>query len=139
MTNELIQAEMSGSPQNAKWERAVSALLTERNREAAAKKAGVGGSTLRRWLADEKFRKLYGETRRQALDHAVGRLLEASNLAVDALRNSLLSEKPSIQLRAAVSILELAFKGSEFSEISDRLNFLEKALNRHKENLRAPV
>jgi hypothetical protein len=115
-----------------KAEQVIAALLTERTQEEAAVKAGVGVSTLRRWLTEEGFLSLYRETRRQALDHAVGRLLEVTTLAVDVLKNNLSSDKEAIQVRSAVSILDLAFKGAEIAELSTRLDALEKAFSNRK-------
>ena len=106
----------------------IAALLTEPNHEAAAAKAGIGLSTLQRWLRNPKFLRRYRKTRRTVLESAVGRLQQAADKAVEALERNLTCEHPPSEIRAAVAILEQATRGLELMDLRERLEQLEQLL-----------
>ncbi len=56
-----------GSRRPKQEEAAISALLSEPTIEAAATRAGIGGSTLRRWLTEPEFKARYRAARRQVV------------------------------------------------------------------------
>src|SRR5262245_18740807 len=117
-----------GSRQARKQEAAISALLAEPTIGQAAKVAGIGEKTLRRWLREPGFQAEYRAARRQALEGAIGALQQATGLAVQALVRDLDADAPqAVQVRAALGILEQAAKGMELLDLADRITALEKA------------
>ena len=116
-----------GEKRSRKEEAAISALLTESGIAAAAKKAGVAESTLRRWLQDNDFAKRCRLARRQVLEQATALLQSAAMDAVKALRAIVSSEDspPSTRVAAARTILDMAYRAVEVDELSERLHRLE--------------
>ena len=74
-----------GSKFSRKMEAAVAALLSERNVEEAARVAGIGTQTLRRWMKDPEFQAAYLEARRAAVAQSNARLQQYSSAAVSTL------------------------------------------------------
>jgi hypothetical protein len=107
---------------------ALAALLSEPTIASAAAKAGIGESTLLRWMADPAFRDRYREARREAIEHAVSRLQQAAGKAVDVLvavaedRTS----APAARVSAAKTVLEHAFRGLEMLDLAARIEQLER-------------
>ena len=62
-----------GQKLTSRQEALIAALLTEPTYAAAAIKAGVGKTTMYRWLHLPAFRKAYREARRELVEHAIGR------------------------------------------------------------------
>lgn len=104
------------------------ALLSNPRIDQAADSAGIGRTTLFRWLQDETFRAAYDEARQRAFGGAVARLQEVSTDAVDTLHRNLRCGKPMVEVRAATSILELALQAVEVQDMERRLEELECAL-----------
>jgi hypothetical protein len=95
-------------------ERAIAALLSEPTRAAAATQAGVSEATLGRWLKDPAFGVAYRQARRELVRAAVERLQAAAAEAVDTLRSIARGgAKDGDRVRAAVALLDLAFRGIE--------------------------
>lgn len=113
-----------------KWDLAVTALLTERTHEGAAKKVGIGSATLRRWFSEPSFQKKYRNARFQVFEQAITQLTAATLEAVETLRRNLSQEKPEIQVRAATAILDLSMKGRETIDLEERLSAIEEAVSR---------
>jgi hypothetical protein len=129
---------MSGSDENLtlNQERAILALLSEPTQQAAAEKAEVGASTLRRWLSEPAFLAAYRQARRALVEGAIAKLQAASVEAVDTLRDLLkCTDKPAVQARAAVAILEQAIKGGELIALTERVEELERMLKEARNEL----
>src|SRR5262249_45427790 len=94
-----------------KQEAAIAALLTERTHAAAARAAGVGETTLQRWLRMPAFQSAYRAARRTLVEAAIGQLQLASKEAVRTLLRNLGCGVPSAEIRAAAQILQLAMGG----------------------------
>lgn len=107
-------------------ERAQVALLTHPTVAAAAKAAGVGVRTLKRWLRDPVFLDAYRAVSRQAVDDAVARLRGAAGAAVDVLRAGLRSDNEALRLRAAGMILD-NLQRIDLGDLADRVSRLETA------------
>ena len=116
-----------GEKRSRKEEAAISALLTESGIAAAAKKAGIAESTLRRWLQDSDFAERYRSARRQVLEQSTARLQLATVDAVNALQAIVTSQDspPSTRVSAARTILDMAYRAVEVGELSERLHSLE--------------
>jgi hypothetical protein len=106
-------------------EGAISALLTEPTIAGAAKKAGVAESTVHRWLKDPEFQSAYRAARLSVVEAAVGRLQQAAGEAVETLRTALKAERDGDKIRAALGILEHAYRGAELLDFDTRLRAIE--------------
>jgi hypothetical protein len=106
---------------------AVAALLTERTVEAAAAKAGIAAPTLFRWLRDEAFGAAYRAARRAVVDSAIGGLQRLTVEAVGALQAVLTgAAADAVKVRAALGVLDMAFRGVELADLADRVAGLER-------------
>jgi DNA-binding Lrp family transcriptional regulator len=99
----------------------VTALLSSTTVRAAAEAVGVSESTVYRRLRDPGFRRLLKEQRLRVYGHALSRLQMATEEAVGTLVEVMQDKEAPEQARikAAVSILELADKGTQ-PEMVDR-------------------
>lgn len=110
-----------------KQELAITALLTTKTISEAAASVGINSRTLERWLAgDEAFTREYRATRRRVLEGAIGQLQHASGEAVETLQKNLTCGKPTVEVRAAVAILDQAIKAVELYDLEERLSALEQ-------------
>jgi len=117
-----------GSKFNRKMEAVITALLTHRNHEEAARAAGVSRSTLNRYQKMPKFKLAYLEARREAMVQANARLQQASSAAVSTLVKVMVdpSTPASARVRAADCILARANQGLENEDLDVRLAALER-------------
>ena len=81
-----------GSKFTRKMEEAVSAMLTQRSVEEAARVAGVGTQTLLRWLKVPAFQTAYREARRSTYSQSVARLQQGSSAAASVLMKVMLDQ-----------------------------------------------
>jgi hypothetical protein len=91
-------------------EHAIAALLSCQTIGEAANACGVAPVTLWRWLQDPSFDAQYRAARKQVVERAVSELQLATCEAVMTLRRNLRCENPTVQVRAAQIILDLALK-----------------------------
>jgi hypothetical protein len=116
-----------GEKRSRREEAAIAALLSEPTVEAAAAKAGIGFATLRRWLQEPGFRRLYQQARAGLLERVVATLLRLSTSAIVALGRNLTCGRPSVEVRAAEAILTQATRGVELLDLAERVEQLEQA------------
>jgi len=116
-------------------EDAVSALLTQRNHEEAARSVGIGPATLLRWQKLPEFQAAYREARRDAYSQSIARMQQASSAAVSTLLKIMIdSNAPaSTRVRAADSVLDHAAKAIELEDIEARVSDLERAAEASKQ------
>ena len=96
---------------------------------AAAREAGCNEKTVRRRLADPKFRSRLHQMRGEALERAGGMLTAASMKAVQTLLALQDANQPAaVRLGAAKAVLELGMKVREVNEIEQRMAALEERL-----------
>jgi len=101
-----------GEKLSRRQEAAIAALLTEPTLAAAAKSAGIGEATLRRWLRLPAFLAAYRKARRELVESAVGRVQAATGQAVDSLLEvARHGKRDGDRVRAAVALLDHAFRG----------------------------
>jgi len=113
---------------NWRKKRAIAALLSEANVKAAAAKAGVGESTIHRWLEDSQFQEALARAEGEIIDAASRLLLKGQRLALDVLLEIMETANETNRRLAAVAWLELSLKLRELSTIEKRLEVLENKL-----------
>lgn len=111
-----------------KQEKAIMALLAEPTIKQAAETAGIGETTLHRWLNEEDFSKAYKTARKNALGQTISRLQQVTTEAVDTLKDIMANkESPaSSRVTAARTVLEMAFKAFEVDDLTEQLEELEQ-------------
>jgi hypothetical protein len=117
-----------GSKRQQQEDAAIAALLVEPTIAQAATTAGIGESTLLRWMAEPEFKARYRATRRQVVESAIGRLQQAATEAVDTLARNLTCAIPAVEVGAAKSILDQAIKAVELVDLAERVEALEQAV-----------
>jgi hypothetical protein len=111
-----------------KQETAISALLSQRSLDEAAKATGVSVSTLRRWMAIPEFKEAYLKARRDAVTQGYARLQQNSG-AAGAVLLKLMADpatKASTRVQAARCILEFATQSLETEDLLLRIERLEE-------------
>ena len=94
----------------------------------AARAAGVGESTLRRWLTNPAFNACLAELRSQSANVARQKLLELTPLCVSVLADAMLDSDPAIRLRAVNYTLSFNLRAAELETLRSNLNNLEDAI-----------
>jgi hypothetical protein len=106
------QLEGHGQKLTSKQEALIAALLTEPTYAAAAAKAGVGETTLYRWLHLREFRAAYRQARRELVEGAIGRIQAGTGQAVQALLDvACHGRRDGDRVRAAGTLLDHALRG----------------------------
>lgn len=114
-----------------KKQMAVAALIRAPTIDAAAQAAGVGYSTLRRWLKeDQEFREAYQTALEELLSDAATQAKQGLSPALEALREIAEDQDSpaAARVQAARSIIDGALKLTEAAEIVKRLEALEQSL-----------
>jgi hypothetical protein len=117
-----------GEKQSRIEDRAILSLLAEPTLERAAKKCGIGVTTLWRWLQEPEFQRRYREARRTVFEGSLLRLQAIAGEAVETLHRNLRSKNPSVEVRAALGVLDQAGKAAELYELQQRVAQLEEQL-----------
>ena len=116
---------------SARQKKLIGALLTHATITAACAAAGVGRSTLRRWLTNPVFvSELHYQE--QELLQAVSRALLTQAEGANAALSEILTDKanpPGARLRAAEIILSNLLRIRELADHEQRLTALENARN----------
>jgi len=93
---------------------------------AAAKMSGYSERQAHRKIDDPAFSRRVSEVRGAVMGRAIGILSAAGTEAARTLRKLLASETDQVRLAAARSILELGNKLREATELSERIEALER-------------
>jgi hypothetical protein len=120
----------NGNP-TTKQQKAIAALLSAKDIQAAAAQAGVGERTLHRWLdEDPAFKTALRAAEAQVIDGVVRRLTGSANSALNVVMVIMLdSTTPvSVRLRAAIAILDQLIKLRELNDLEQRIARLEEQL-----------
>jgi hypothetical protein len=112
------QAEGHGQKLTSRQESVIAALLTEPTYAAAAKKAGIGQTTLYRWLKLPDFRAAFDEARRELVKSAQRRLQAGTIQAVETLLYvTRKAERDSDRVRAAIAVLNHTMPESSHADV----------------------
>ena len=114
-----------GEKLERKQELAIVALLREPTVGETAKATGISEITLWRWMQQPEFTERYRAARRQVLEQAIAQLQQASGEAVETLRRNLTCTVASVEVRAALAIIDQAVKGAEVLDLETRIAVLE--------------
>ncbi len=95
----------------------------------AARAAGVGESTLRRWLNDPAFSDCLAELRRQSANLARQKLLALTPLCISVLADAMQNPDPAIRLRAVNYALSFNLRAAELENLSSNLDDLKTAIS----------
>jgi hypothetical protein len=117
-------------------DRAIVALLAEPSIEAAAKTAAVSDVTIWRWMKQPESRSKLRDARCAVVEGAIGRLQAAATEAVETLRRNLTCGTPSVEVKAAATILDQAVKAVELFDLAERIEHLEARLGEGSRGVR---
>jgi hypothetical protein len=115
-----------GEKLSRKEEQAIVALLQLPTLRDAASSLGISDVTLWRWLQRPDFMERYRAARRQVVEGALANLQQATSEAAATLQRNLTCGVPSVEIRAAVAILDQAVKAVELLDIEERVAALEQ-------------
>jgi hypothetical protein len=121
VTDELTDRQQAG----------LEAMLTEPTITAAAAKAGVGRTTLSRWVNhDYAFRLALREARSTALDIALTQIQESAGDVARRLIDIALDPNSGKRdaVTAAAKVLDLAYRNVDADEIEQRIDELERRM-----------
>lgn len=123
-----------------KQEAAITALLTQRTIDEAAKSIGVSTSTLRRWMELPIFKEAYLKARRQAVSQSHARMQQNSSAACAVLLRLMADPavKASARIQAARTVLEFSTQALETEDLLMRLERLEENEQQRKEAAEEP-
>jgi hypothetical protein len=111
----------------ARQKRTITALLTSENIGAACELAGIGRTTLARWLKEPQFMKELSQAEKQALNQASRELLAGQAEALATIREIMTSgQNDAVRLKAANDWLNLLFKYREVDQLEERISKLEQ-------------
>src|ERR1039457_1485481 len=129
-----VQMVGHGTKFGRKKEQAITALLSHRSMEEAARAAGIGVNTLLRWMKEPEFDQAYRKARREAFGQGTARLQQASGAAVSSILKIMLDQHApaSTKLRAADLVLSHGAKAIEIEDIEARVAELERAAEESK-------
>ena len=124
-----MQMKGHGEKLSRKQQEAISALLTHPTIQAAAAATGVASVTMWRWLKMPQFQAEYRAARWQVVESAITMLQHATGQAVETLTKNLTCEQPSVEVRAALAIIDQTMKTVDFIEVENRLSAIETRLS----------
>ena len=122
---------MQKSDLTPKQEKAIQALLAHPTMDEAAQAAGVGRTTIFRWLQQKEFQTAYRNARRESVKHAIARLQNRTSEAVEVLAEVMNDQtnNPSARVGAAKAIIEYSIKAVEIEDLAQRVEELEGLIN----------
>ena len=111
-----------------KQTRALAALLTQPTKEKAAKAAGIGLTTLKRYLADPEFQEEYQKAVSGLVEDAAAAAKQSLNPALSCLREIVTREDvtDANKIAASRSLIEYGLKLIETFDIMKKIDELEK-------------
>lgn len=128
--------EAAAAQMSLKQARLVAALLAGSDVQTAAKTAGVGCSTVHRWLKLPAFQEALADQRDALMRESLASVKNHTGRAVSQL--AALLDTPDERLRRSVcnDILQHAIKVHELQEVEHRLSALEARLDDQQKGTR---
>lgn len=120
-------ARKRGDLLTPKQAKALAALLTQPTKEKAAAAAGIGLTTLKRYLADPEFQAEYQKAVSEMIEDAAALAKQSLNPALSCLREIVEDgdETATARIQAARSILEYGLRLTEIVNVLRKLEDLE--------------
>lgn len=118
-----------GQKKNRKAEELIVALLSSDSITAAAQAVKISEKTALRWMADADFQRDYRAARRSVVEQSLAAIQAITGEAVQTLRRNLNCGRPSVEVAAALGLMDRATKGVELADFDERLADLETRLN----------
>lgn len=120
---------LSTATKQARHEAVIAALVAGRTSTEAASEAGVSVNTVYRYLRDPKFRLALSAAQAQQWAPAATRLRASVDRAIEKLEALMDDDHvhASTQLRAAVSILEMALKFKDVTQDAPVIEAIQEA------------
>jgi DNA-binding MurR/RpiR family transcriptional regulator len=115
-------------PKTTNREKVLVALIETSSIRDAAKKCEIGEATIYRFLRDAEFLSDYRNARRQTVESAIAQMQNAAGAAVETLKELQHCENPAVAARCAQIIFESSVKGLETTDILERLEKIENAV-----------
>ena len=111
-----------------KQTQALAALLTHPTKSQAAAAAGIGLTTLKRYLDDPEFQEAYQKAVSEMIEDAASQAKQSLNPALSCLREIVedASETATARIQAARSLLEYGMRLTEITDIMKQIDELEK-------------
>src|SRR5262245_27360542 len=106
--------------------RVIPYLLAAPSIEEGCKRARVGKATVYGWSKQESFREELNRRRKEVVNLAFETVKANVSKAAQTLVKHLDSQKETISIRAAESIIEFAQRAIEVEELEQRIGALEK-------------
>ena len=118
--------------------KAILALLNEKNIPRAAAKCGVCERTIHKWLSqDEAFQADYAAARQATFEAGMSRVQALAGKAIDTLDDLLdATDSPNVRLGAARTVTELGIHQHEAETILRKLDEIEAHHRRQDEERR---
>lgn len=118
-----------------KQRKAVEALLTQGDVQAAADHAGCNRTTLYRWLKEPTFKAALREAEVTALDSLARELVTLAGVATATIKTVMTNPiaHAGLRLRAAEIVLSNLLKIRELVDIEARLSALEQSIGAKNE------
>jgi transposase-like protein len=123
---------MSGSSEksdlSSRQQKAIACLLSEATVSGAANSAGVSERTLRRWLKQAEFTRVYQQARQESYRESLRLLRRAANAAIAVLVKVMqdVSAPKTARIRAAEVILDHDRRGVMEEDLLVRIQALEE-------------
>jgi len=116
--------------QNTRQQKAIAALIETGTIKEAAEVAGIGQTTIFRWLQDSQFRRAYKEARGRLVELAISQVQKVCGEAVLVLQSIMNDKKlpASARVSASRAVLDFAMKGVELEDLKERIEKLEERL-----------
>src|SRR5258707_5370534 len=123
-----------GSKFPRKKEQAIAALLSQRTIEGAARVAGIGVKTLKRWLKNPEFQEEYRKARREVVHQTIACMQQNSPAAGMLILKFMADPKvrDETRLKAAKLNFEISLNGIVLEEIEERISELERDAKKRK-------
>jgi hypothetical protein len=106
---------------------AVLSLLSSPTYKVAARAAGIGRTTLYRWMQEPAFKEALADTRRELQGSYTLRLVSIADKAVGALERAVECGETQHEIRAAHEILERIDKRLELEDLAVEIERLKEA------------
>src|SRR5258708_23256660 len=115
-------------------EQAIAALLSQRTIEGAARVAGIGVKTLKRWLKNPEFQEEYRKARLEVVHQPIA-LLQQNSPAAGMIILKIMADpkaRDETRLKAAKLDLEISLNGIELEDIEEPISELERDAKKRK-------